>query len=247
MKYLTSHSDFRALLKFLSPKTFQVVAPNDLLTFAKKMSSKALGNPSDYEKLSQFCIQMGPVLEHTVSVASTRASGGQSIPHQLQGQLALELYFRQLMTSTLWNLDLAHEGFSLSEKEVVWSPKALFWEVNPAFAEGVRKMYLGFYCNQMSTLEEGLKSINLLPAKDVFIQYFGQEDQTQTPFKLKSFQKAFDRIFEVCLESNIRLQPDFLALGIMMLSLYQNLEFTGLTYNVKGTFERLVKLDSEPS
>jgi len=245
MKYFGTHSDFKALLKFLSPKIFQVVTGSDLLIFARKMSSKALSPTMDYEELSQFCKKTGPICDYSISVLPPRTHCSQKIPNELLGQVALELYFRQLFQANLWNLDLAPERFYLTEQTLTWSPKPLFWKVDPHFAESIQKMYLGFYCSQMPLFEEGLNNIHLLPAKDVFLEYFGHEDQTQTCFELKKFQKAFDRIFGICLESQIQLPPDFLALGILMLTLYQNLESSGLTYNIKNIFKKFTPSEAQ--
>lgn len=235
VKYLSSHADYQALLTFLSPKTLQVVSTKDLLLFARRISAGSRQSPKDFDVLADTLLSLGPIQGHSLELRNKQSSKN-NLP--CPGELSLGLYFKQLFLRQTWCLDLSQESLNCDDQKILWTPKSLYWEVDPVFAQGIRDMYSGFYLEKPELFEHGLDSIHLLPVKDLFLDYFGNEDQTQVKFELKKFQRAFTRIFEGCIQSKIKLSPDFLALGVMLLTLYQNLESQGKTYNVREAFHQ---------
>ena len=55
-------------------------------------------------------------------------------------------------------------------------------------------------------------------------------------FKLADFQKTFANIFEACSKDGVTLRPEFFILGILLLGLYEYLESSGESYDVRKAF-----------
>ena len=82
-----------------------------------------------------------------------------------------------------------------------------------------------------------LKTLNLLAAKDIFTQHFGEGDQRAVTFELSHFHDTFHQTFTRCLEHQVHLHGNFLALGLMLACLYENLETLGVACDVRAAYE----------
>jgi hypothetical protein len=134
-------------------------------------------------------------------------------------------------------LDLRSSSFDFKAGKLRWTPKPVFYEWDPSFIEGVRKMYRGFYQGDQTAYMEGLNALDLGHAADIFQNHFGVGDQRAVSFHLDDFRKSFQQIFESCKKNKTRLHPDFFALGVFLLCLYEHLESLKVPLDVRGAFD----------
>lgn len=64
-------------------------------------------------------------------------------------------------------------------------------------------------------------------------------------FKLKDFRDSFHEIFLSCKNARTTLHPNFFALGLLLSSLYENLESLGVAFNVREIFLETLKARGE--
>jgi predicted unusual protein kinase regulating ubiquinone biosynthesis (AarF/ABC1/UbiB family) len=117
-----------------------------------------------------------------------------------------------------------------------WRPKALYFQVGTEFVKNVRDLYRGFYLGEDRVFDEALERMGLLGARMSLRKHFGEGDQSAVSFRLKVFQNTFTEVFEVCAKEKIRLDRDFLVLGLMLLTLYENLESLDQSLDVRRSF-----------
>ena len=139
-------------------------------------------------------------------------------------------------------LDLRSSAFSDAGSNVQWNPSPLFVRWDPEFIQALREIYEGFYNDSPASYESGLRTLNLLPAQDIFTQHFGQGDQRQVEFQLSHFHDTFHQTFTRCLEHEVNLHGNFLALGLMLACLYEHLETLSVPCNVRGAYEKVSAL-----
>lgn len=220
--YLFTHLDFAGLSKLISPEFFKVISPSVLLKIASQLKK-------NYSNL--------PVWESLKKNTLSSIEKKQLKPSHSPGQFALQLFFFQILTQDTWILDFRAESFLSNQKGVTsWDPKPLYYKVSPEFLQGIRELYRGFYCEDDVLFEHALTHLGLMGAKDCLKNHFGQGDQTQVEFKLKKFQTTFTEVFSVCKREGLELQPEFFVLGLMLLTLYQNLESEGELQNARKCF-----------
>ena len=97
-------------------------------------------------------------------------------------------------------------------------------------------MYRGFYEGNTSQFKRGLSSLNLSHAEEIFRGHFGAGDQKSVTFKLSEFKKSFHSIFVSCKSNKTKLHPDFFALGVYLVCLYENLEDLNVPLDVRKAF-----------
>ena len=232
-------AEWAQIRDYLSPAILDVVRPTDL-----KRQTIALATPllrrgrwkkdrdEVFEHISSRLFQvtenLGPSQENTDSVATA--------------QRVLELYFFQIQHQDVAILDLRSSAFSAAGSNVQWNPSPLFIRWDPEFIQALREIYEGFYNDSPTSYESGLRTLNLLPAQDIFTQHFGQGDQRQVAFQLSHFHDTFHQTFTRCLEHEVNLHGNFLALGLMLACLYEHLETLSVHCNVRGAYEKVSAL-----
>jgi hypothetical protein len=228
LPYLFTNLDFAGLFRFVSPSFFRVISPAALFRIAPRLRR-------NYGDLDAWNELRGR-LEHAIRDAAFP-------PAKNPGEHALRLFFFQILSFDTWVLDFRAEAFAAAAKTGSgWNPKPLFYEVQPPFARSVRELYRGFYLDDEGLFDRALADLGLLPAKDCLRRHFGVGDQTRVEFRIARFQNTFADVFQVCEREGIQLQTEFFVLGLMLLTLYQNLEAVGEPQDARGCFrEALAK------
>ena len=152
---------------------------------------------------------------------------------QAFGQVVLKIYFSQIFSNHKSILDLRSSAFN---DLLEWSPKPVYFEWSRDFREGLQGLYSGFYTNDEQRLNEGLTKLNLLHAKAAIYSHFGEGQQDAVRFSLNHFKKSLHAVFVSCKENRARLHPDFFALGVYLLSLYENLGSLDCSFDVRRAF-----------
>jgi hypothetical protein len=152
---------------------------------------------------------------------------------------ALDLFFWQIFSGETWILDLRAGAFSSSDAAAItWSPRPLWWSPSPTFRDGTRELYAGFYTGDAARFDRALATLGLTAAKQPLQDHFGLGDQRAVRFELAAFQKTFAAVFEACRRAGTKIPPEFAVLGIMLLTLYENLEQHAQVFDVRAAFDR---------
>lgn len=219
LSYFLKNSELGELSTFISPALFSVFPIKDLMMLAAQVAKNAKGKKPPFQ--TSF-----PMSANT--------------PRE-RGEAYLKVYFQQIFFSDLWTLDFRSQSWSLETENqnfvLKWSPRQIVYVPQSSFVKCIRKLYLAFYRNDDSMFSETLGLLELLPLKAAMHAHFGEGDQTSVSFSLKQFQKSFERIFVECKNQNLTLGTDFVALGAMILCLYESLETLGESYDVRAAFE----------
>ncbi len=221
-------TDWEILTGFVSPAFFDVVPTIGMARAFRRIIY-------DYVNCSEFEKSLRKAKKSLFEIPSClhKDSAG-------RGRVVLELYFRQIFKFDSAVLDLRSSAFEFRADKVEWKPKPLFYHWDTEFIVAVRKMYRGFYRNDVSEYTAGLEALDLGHAHDAFKSHFGLGDQSSVRFTLLEFKKSFQSIFESCKKNKTRLHPDFFALGVYLLCLYENLESLDVPLDVRGAFDSVV-------
>jgi hypothetical protein len=220
--YLFTNLDFAGLFRFVSPQFFKVISPAALFKIAPKLK-KNYSDGATWDALRKRTLRK---IEKAHFPAAKNS-----------GEDALRLFFFQILTEETWILDFRAEAFSQPPgEELIWNPKPLYYAISPAFLGSVREMYRGFYLGDEALFDHALVELGLEKAKDCLRTHFGQGDQTKVDFQLQTFQNTFADVFQVCEREGLTLQTEFFILGLMLLTLYQNLESHHSPQNARKCF-----------
>jgi hypothetical protein len=232
ISYLLSSSELSQLFRFLSPNWLQVTSPVDILKLVRQLQ-KNHSSTSQWQETQNSC-------RRTLESLGLSVAG--KIPGRSRSQAALTLFFSQILFREVWILDFRTSSFEGIENAWSWNPKSYYFEMSSAFVQGIRNLYRGFYRNDDALFEEALASLQLSAARESLRKHFGTGDQSNVRFQLKTFQSTFADVFESCARNKIKLHPDFFILGFMLLGLYENLEQSGETLDVRSIFQELDRL-----
>lgn len=230
---LLKNSDFSALFKLVSPNFFKVVPVPQLLGVAGKILANTRAFSLEHPEIAP-----GTELLKRAGYSVQRTAADETAPIDITQQpRVLELYFLQIALCDTWLLDFRGSSFRATTAEpLVWQPGPYFLTLTPGFRDAVRSLYEGFYLDQPEQFEGALRALGVLSAKQVFIDHFGLEDQTQVRFKLAEFEQTFAKVFQACAKSGEKISPEFTALGVLLLTLYENLQATDQAFNVREAF-----------
>ena len=169
------------------------------------------------------------------------------------GDLLLRYYFSQLQSDHGAFLDLRPEGFSFSPGVLHFKPNGFWYRFSPSFRSGLLDLYDGFYFDDESKFESGLKATGLLSpdwpeadrerVKSLFRSHFGAARDQPMSFSIAGFQKTFLSVFEFLLEKKVRLSSEFMLFGVSLITLYLSLEKYGSIHEV-GRIYRSVRTSS---
>ena len=233
LDYLVRKSDFSTLLKFVSPNFFKVVSPKTVLILVNKLRA----NQGDKKAWQDICKSHATFLEkHKIGVI-LKPQGLEADHKNIIGDNALRLFFLQILGQRKWIIDFRKKSFSEGDENLlIWTPSPLYYELPETFLKNVRGLYCGYYLGDEPLFNQALEEMDLLSIKSTFIKHFGPEDQESVQFKLAHFQKTFADIFEACSKNGICLKPEFFILGILLLGLYEYLESSEKSYDVRKAF-----------
>jgi hypothetical protein len=239
LAYLLKTTDLAALFRFVSADFFKVVPVGDLLALAKELRRHG----DDRATFGAACAALdarlvvgglGPRVS-----ADTERRGAEGEAGTRAAEAALDLFFFQIFSSETWVLDFRAAAFGAPESgAVTWSPQALWWAPSPAFREGTRELYAGFYSGDAPRFDAALGTLGLRAAKQPLEDHFGLGDQRAVRFELRTFQHTFASVFEACRRAGTSIPPEFAVLGIELLTLYEHLEQRGGVFDVRAAFDR---------
>jgi hypothetical protein len=231
-------TDWHMLTDFVSPVFFEVVP-------TLGMASVFANIAKDYANKTQFEIIRGDVRERVanrlnVKLESQAHLAKDQAKSQLTdddkrrlGEKVLEMYFAQIFHCDTSILDLRSGAFI---SQGLWAPNSIFYRWNPSFKAAIKKMYSGFYHDDNVLFLDGLRALDLEHAAGIFKTHFGSGNQDAVKFDLSEFKKSFHSIFLSCKTHKTKLHPDFFALGVYLVCLYENLQTIGLPLNVRAAF-----------
>ena len=230
------------LADYISPALFDIIPANQLRKQGVELA-RGLLRPGQWRKdrrpNAEKLQRAFPNLKIT-QLEPKHAQGLADEDKRLErATLLLELYFYQILRLPEAWLDLRTNRFSASEEEPVWDPVGLRVQWDPEFLSALRDLYCGFYRDNSMAFEDGLRRLNLYPAREIFIEHFGSGDQTNVQFSLRHFHETFHKTFLVCKKSKLQLHPNFVALGLMLACLYQQLEDLNVTCDVRAAFDAI--------
>jgi hypothetical protein len=207
--YLFTNLDFAGLFRFVSPQFFKVISPAALFKIAPKLK-KNFSDEGAWKALRKETLSNFQQAEFT--------------PAKDLGEHVLRLFFYQILTEKSWILDFRSDAFSRDAAGVTnWNPKPLYYAMSPEFSHRMREMYRGFYLGDDALFDSALSDLGLLKARACLRSHFGEGDQSEVYFKLQTFQNTFADVFKVCEREGLTLHTEFFVLGLMLLTLYENL------------------------
>jgi hypothetical protein len=231
-------TDWEMLTDFVSPVFFDVVPTLGMASVFAKIAKDYANKPLFKTICDEIQSKIADPL--AVKLAPGEKTANKSWIQELSnddkkifGEKVLQLYFAQLFSCDVNILDLRAQSFSSMS---TWSPNSIYYRWNPEFKGAVSLMYKGFYLDDHEAFKTGLRQMNLEHAADIFRAHFGSGDQDAVVFKLSEFKKSFHSIFVSCKENRAKLHPDFFALGVYLVCLYDNLEALGVPLNVRRAF-----------
>jgi hypothetical protein len=234
-------TDWDMLTDFVSPVFFEVVPALGMASAFARIG-KDFANKRQFRQVADAVQQrLAAPLEIKVAVDSgspleepmLRPAAMSNAEKAAFGEMVLEIYFAQLCRCDVNILDLRTKAFTQSRQ---WSPSAIYYRWSPTFRDGIQKMYRGFYHDDAELFLAGLRRLDLEHAADIFKTHFGAGSQDAVTFKLAEFKKSFHAIFLACKDHKTKLHPDFFALGVYLVCLYENLESLGVPMNVRRAF-----------
>lgn len=169
------------------------------------------------------------------------------IKHDLwAAEKILTLYFAQLFSPQGLFLDLRTNHFDEQKPLLRWHPSGLWTKFSDEFSEGLVEIYDGFYLGNDELFHAGLVKIGISseawPQADrdelarLFKSQFGSSVSEEMTFDLESFKASLMKITDFLLQKKVKISPDFLYLGIYLVTLYSALEKSRVRINVNKVY-----------
>lgn len=227
---------------YLSPALFDIIPANKLRKQGVELA-RGLLRPAQWRNerraTAEILHRAFPYLKVARFDEQGTVDGADLESRQKRAAFLLELYFYQVLRLPEAWLDLRTNRFSNPQNLTTWDPAGLRVKWDPAFLAALRGLYHGFYRDDPIEFEDALQRLNLYPAREIFIEHFGSGDQSSVKFSLTHFHKTFHETFMTCKQSKLQLHPNFVALGLMLACLYQQLEELDVTCDVRGAYNRV--------
>jgi hypothetical protein len=155
------------------------------------------------------------------------------------GQIALELYFTQLFQSDAAILDFwpSRLGVDL-DGHAVWAPRPLYLSWDPAFLDGVRNVYAGFFLDDGERFRHGLAAVGLNSSPEILLGHLGDGNQRSVRFRRQMLDSTLRRTAGQLGADGIRLHSNFAAFGFGVAALYASLETLDRSFDVRSAFLR---------
>lgn len=167
------------------------------------------------------------------------------------GNSVLKLYFLQIHSPYGIFLDHSENHFDLIEQKFVFSPNPLWTKFDPLFQTGLIKIYDGYYFEDNQMFLQGLYECKLMNPSwdehkkqqmmDLFKDNFGISKDENMSFRLDQFKDSFMKIADFLLENKVKIGPDFIYLGISLITMYSCLEKLNTEANVQKIYTETKK------
>ncbi|MEL6344472.1 MAG: hypothetical protein AAFV53_15240 [Myxococcota bacterium] len=233
LRTLLKGLEWSELKDYISPAFFEVMPARQISRQITNLTRTRLRSP---DVARQRLAANVPAEVQVVADASSRPPDDSV--RRTHGQRLLTLYFHQLYHHPTAFLDLRQLRFDASEAQSIWAPgwMRITWE--PRFIANIRALYLGYYGGDMDRFDQAIDQLSLRPARDIFLNHFGDGEQRAVQFARTTFHHSFHEAFMACAREGTELHGDFIGLGIYLACLYEHLEALGLAYDVRTAFHQ---------
>ncbi|NBX69336.1 MAG: hypothetical protein EBR01_10290 [Proteobacteria bacterium] len=160
------------------------------------------------------------------------------------GEKILKLYFFQIFHLRRLILDLSPKSFL---EEGSWAPRPIFYEFQPEFLMGVRKIYQGLFTNAPALFQEGLRDLGIESLEKNIIQHFKKADQNPIYFLASDLNHSALSILSTLIRTRTIPPKDSVALGICLGLLYQSLSRIDEPLDIAKAFRAATNANSKLS
>jgi hypothetical protein len=155
------------------------------------------------------------------------------------GQLALELYFTQLFRSEVAVIDLWPSRFGVDTNgDAAWAPRPFYLRWDPVFRDGVRNIYAGFFLDDQTRFDRGVRQLGLGEASKALIAHFGDGNQRSVRFGPNTLKATLEAMSRHRATRDGQLHPNFAAFGLHLIALHELLGSLDMAYDVRAAFMR---------
>ncbi|MGD8826956.1 MAG: hypothetical protein PVI24_18370 [Myxococcales bacterium] len=155
------------------------------------------------------------------------------------GQVALELYFAQLLHSQATILDLWPSRFGIDASgDARWNPRPFYVHWDRPFREGLCNVYKGFFFDKPERFERGVHQLGVETSAVALLQHLGDGNQRNVRFQRSKLESTLHEMATARGPGNGSLHRNFVALGLYMMGLYALLEPLDLAFDVRSAFMR---------
>lgn len=233
----------KELLKHVPTVLFEAVEWSVLAHELPKLSRRLI-NKEGFEELSSF---QQDFLQPFDIQLTDEVDKHFEFKHDLwSAEKILTLYFAQIFSPQGLFLDLRPNHFDQRKPHLRWQPSGLWTKFSPEFSEGLIEIYDGFYFGNDGLFNSGLIKIGISspawPQSDrdelssLFKSHFGSSVSEEMSFELETFKSSLMKITDFLLEKKVNISPDFLYLGIYLVTLYSTMEKTRVRVNVNKIY-----------
>ncbi len=241
LKALIEKADFKALSQFASTRFFLVVPLGACFKIVSRVFVQA--------NKRKACTEVRAAIQNTLAplgVIVPEAPNQSHSRHPLNeasAKIVLKVYFQQILYAPKWMLDFRRECWHFADQaqQAEWYPNNFYHEPTTAFQNAVIGLYGGFYSNDDNAFRSSLETLGLSAAETEIRAHFGANQQTAVRFSVAELQRSFANIFQACEKYKASIHPEFVILGVMLVSLYDTLEQTQCAIDVRGLWESLLK------
>lgn len=233
---------FKEIFQHLPDSLSDLISWREMLSEVTSLSNKMLTKKGAADARSE----LSPLLGKDIELVDSLPNGSLT---EKSGEIILKLYFLQIMKSKKMFLDLRPKRFANSADKLSWDPNGLWASLDDDFAEGIRMVYKGYYQNDDELFASGLEKSRLIKSEwpvekkqevvEVFKMHFSNGRGEKVAFTMAGFQKSFTEIFKTLVKNKIKLDKNFLYLGIMLVTLYVSLDEIGGAYDVSKIFNEV--------
>ncbi len=234
------------ILKLFPQKAFKLLSIKDSIRIGSLVTSSLINKQSYDEQYKKRLLQWR---WQAIKMQSESITKKNSLFTKTDGEKILQIYFSQFFENDL-TVHLDYRGsFTCVDQTLYWKPSRLHYKFSNQFIEGVRQLYQGFYLEDNSQFERGLKLIGIISESmnekdkediiELFTQHFGEGKSGLIRFSLAKLQVSFNEIFAFFLKKDIPLNPEFAVLGVALVTLYSVLQEIPEALDVKSAFMKV--------
>ncbi len=155
------------------------------------------------------------------------------------GQIALELYFTQLLRGDTALIDLWPSRLGVdADGDAVWNPRPLYLKWDRRFLSPLRDVYAGFFLEDEARFERGLGELGLGPAGGLLLRHLGEGNQRAVRFSSSQLQSTLSELSTHTETQAAGLHRNFAAFGLYLAGLHELLESLDLAFDVRSAFIR---------
>jgi hypothetical protein len=239
LQKLLKSADLRQLTGFVSPAFFDVMPMGKIWSRGRALMTSR-GGSTYREAVAQRAAELArvPLSVRLPGAAFPPARDALGAGVESNATRVITLYFHQLFSDTPTLLDLRGSSCRMEGTTLAWEPAPWVCVWDRQFLSNLRDLYRGFYTGDDAMFKRALVELRIDLAEDLFREHFGAE-QTGQSFHMKDFVDTFHQVFMRCKERKIELHADFLALGVYLATMYEQLDGLEVKIDVRACYERV--------